>query len=213
MFVINTKQCYPFKLIELDYSYDALEPSIDARTVEIHHNKHLKKYVDNLNNALKDYPKFHRWSLQGLLKNSYLLPYAIQNDVINNGGGVYNHNFYFSCMTPNSVINSQSNLYRAIESQFGSYENFKANFKSTALKVFGSGYAALCKDKLGRLKIATLPNQCTVLSIDLTPILMIDVWEHSYYLKYQNRRIEYIDNWFDIINWEFAELCYNQKGK
>lgn len=207
MFSIYT-DCYPFKLIDLPYSYDALEPFIDTKTVEIHHNKHLKKYVDNLNSTLEDYPKYQCWSLNELIKNSYLLPYKIQNDVINNAGGVFNHNFYFQGMTPDSSPGPQRNLLAAILCQFGSFEEFKALFQETALKVFGSGYAVLCIDKSKRLKIATLPNQCTVLNNDLCPIIMIDVWEHAYYLKYQNRRDLYIDNWFHLINWNFAEKCY-----
>ncbi|MEG0691877.1 MAG: superoxide dismutase [Oscillospiraceae bacterium] len=192
----------------LDYAYDALEPFIDAKTIEIHHNRHLKKYVDTLNKTLENYPKYQCWSLKELIKNSYLLPYSIQTDVINNAGGVFNHNFYFSCMTPNSSRFPLPNLFAAIECQFCSFNEFKSTFKDTALKVFGSGYAALCVDKLKRLKIVTLPNQCTVLPIDLRPILMIDVWEHAYYLKYQNLRANYIDSWFELIDWEFAEECY-----
>ncbi len=197
--------------MQLNYSYDALEPFIDTKTVEIHHNRHLKKYVDNLNKALENSPKYQCWSLKELIKNSYLLPYNIQNDVINNAGGVFNHNFYFSGMTPNSSRFPRPRLLAAIECQFGTFDEFKSIFKATALKVFGSGYAALCVNPLGKLKIVTLPNQCTVLPIDLCPVIMIDVWEHSYYLKHQNMRDKYIDDWFEVIDWDFAEECYIQK--
>lgn len=195
---------YPFELIPLPYDYQALEPYIDAETMEIHHDKHLKTYVDNLNKALKDYPWYHRWSLEQLLIHLDRLPVQIRTAVKNNGGGVYNHNLYFNTMG-NMNNEPTGNIKRLIESSFGSYDEFKSSLKGAALAVFGSGWTWLAAEPSGRLRIVTTANQDTLLQTRLIPILPLDVWEHAYYLKHQNRRADYIDDWFHVIDWRVVE--------
>lgn len=199
---------YKFNLIPLEYDYNALEPYIDSKTVEIHHNKHLKTYVDNLNNILSNYKEFQQWSLEKLIKDNDLLPICIRQSVINNAGGVYNHNFYFNIMTPNAPLEPAGILREDMLRQFNSFEEFKSQFKQAALNQFGSGWAWLVVDSLGKLKIISTKNQDTPLTLDLYPIMLVDVWEHAYYLKYQNRRADYLENWFNIINWQKIEYKY-----
>lgn len=199
---------YPFSLVPLPYAYNALEPYIDAATVKLHHDKHLKKYVDNLNDILKQFPEYQKWSLEKLILNNNSLPTEIQIPVKNNAGGVYNHNLYFSIMRPAVEKNEPiGNLKKAIINSFESLDNFYAVFKEAALKVFGSGYAWLVVDRNKELKIITTANQDVALNV--FHIILIDVWEHAYYLKYKNRREEYINNWNNIINWDKAERNYN----
>jgi len=195
---------YPFELIPLPYEYQALEPYIDMQTMEIHHNKHLKAYVDNLNAALKDCPQYHCWSLEKLILNSNRLPCTIRTAVKNNAGGVYNHNFYFHIMG-NKNNEPSGKMSKAITNSFGTLEKFQEAFKQAALARIGSGWAWLAVASNGKLKIVSTANQDTLLQTCLSPILLIDVWEHAYYLKYQNRRAEYIDNWFHVIDWEKVE--------
>lgn len=202
---MNQNQHYKFELMPLSYPYDALEPYIDQRTVRIHHDGHLKTYVNNLNNTLEPYPKYHDWTLEKLIIFNRILPKKIQTPVRHNAGGVYNHQLYFNIMSPHSDKSDAKRLMPEIEKQIGSYEEFADKFKKSALDVFGSGYAWLAMDRNGHLKIINTANQDTVLTINLCPVLLIDVWEHAYYLKYQNKRSDYIDNWFNIINWEQAE--------
>lgn len=199
---------YPFSLIPLPYAYDALEPYIDTETMRLHHDKHLKAYVDNLNKALSSYPQYHMWTLTQLISNTSNLPKNIQIAVRNNAGGVYNHNLYFSLMHTPAYEIPKGKLAVAIVSTFGSMERFKENFKQAALDRFGSGWAWLVMNSNGKIGIVSTPNQDTPLCQGLCPILLIDVWEHAYYLKYQNRRPEYIDNWFNVINWNEAEQNY-----
>ncbi len=202
---------YPFKLKPLTYSYNALEPYIDRETMMFHHDKHLKTYVDNLNEALKDYPEFHNWSLEELICNIYSMPSEIQTSVRNNAGGVYNHNLYFSILRNGGENNSPiGNLAKEINNQFGSFDNFYNMFKTAALNQFGSGYAWLVIDRNGILKIINTPNQNSVLEMNLYPLILVDVWEHAYYLKYQNRRAEYVDNFRKVINWDMIEYRYNE---
>ncbi|MEA4815922.1 MAG: superoxide dismutase [Lachnospiraceae bacterium] len=202
------KEHYPFKNTPLPYAYDALEPYIDAKTMELHHNRHLQTYIDNLNNTLKDYPMLQNASLVELIYNAGRLPKEIQMPVRNNAGGVYNHRFYFDNMINSGNSIPIGNLKEAIDSQFGSFENFKSEFKKAALSIFGSGYAWLVADK-GQLKIITTPNQNNPIEQNMCPVLNIDVWEHAYYLKHYNLRAEYIDDLFNVINWEKAEENYN----
>jgi len=199
---------YPFKPQPLPYSYNALEPYIDAKTMELHHDKHLVTYVNNLNHALAPYPEYYTWSLEKLLYHIDALPPTIQTAVKNNAGGVYNHNFFFQGLTPNSQLPISGPLFNAIVHTFGSMESFKQEMKRIGLEVFGSGWALLTADHMGRLGIIKLANQETQIPFHLTPILILDVWEHAYYLKNQNRRAEYIDNWWKAINWQQAELNY-----
>ena len=191
----------------LPYSYDALEPLIDAETLYYHHDKHLKTYVDNLNNIIKPYEKYHSWSLLKLLLNIDLLPGEIQTPVKNNGGGVFNHEMYFTLMTPNKT-EPHGKILKDIEKTFGLFENFKQELKKTALGQFGSGYAWLVKN--GGLKIIGKPNQDPPIDLNTYPLLPVDVWEHAYYLKYKNRRDKYFDSWFQLIDWNKLNDEYEQ---
>lgn len=187
---------YPFVNPPLPYAYDALEPCIDQKTMYLHHDRHLQTYVDNLNAALKDYPKLHTLSLEELLACPDHLPSSVQTAVTNNAGGVFNHIFYFSIL---GQIEYPGNLLGHIFFSFGNFEEFEKNFTDAALSVFGSGYAWLVFDQTGRLKIITTKNQDTPIPLGLYPMLVIDVWEHAYYLKHYNLRADYIKNWFHII--------------
>ena len=202
---------YPFELPQLNYAHDALEPFIDKATMEIHHGKHLQAYVDNLNNALKDHVDLHNWPLEKLLYNLSDLPAGIQGAVRNNGGGVFNHKLYFETMKKDTTLSGD--LLAAIEKAFGSVDEFKAQFKAAGLTQFGSGWAWLLSDKDGNLSIEKTPNQDTLVSTNKTPIIAVDVWEHAYYLLRQNRRPEYLDNYFSVINWDAASTNYANRSK
>jgi len=199
---------YPFTLVPLPYAYDALEPFIDAKTVEIHHNKHLQTYVDNLNKALENHPDYHSWPLERLLYNLDKLPQEIQTAVRNNGGGVYNHNLYFGGMAKGGVPLADGPLKDAINKVWGSFDDMKAQLKAAGLSVFGSGWAWIVSDYLGNLSIFKTANQDTQIPAGLTAVLILDVWEHAYYLKVQNRRADYIDNWFNVVDWAASEKNY-----
>ena len=192
-----TKTTYPFINPALPYAYDALEPYIDKATMEFHHDKHLQAYVNNLNAALEKYPETQTMTLIELLSNLDKLPQDIQGAVRNNGGGVYNHDMFFELMS----ANHKQAIPSVIADAFGGVEAFKAQFKAAAMGRFGSGFAWLVKTSDGQLKIISLPNQDTPLAEGMTPICNLDVWEHAYYLKYQNLRANYIDNWFEVANW------------
>lgn len=188
---------YPFELPELPYAYEALEPYIDRETMHFHHDKHFKTYVDNLNKALEGYPQFQDWTLEQLLSQLPKLPDGLQTAVRNNGGGVYSHDLYFDMMAPGG-----QEIPSAIADAFGGADVWKQKMKAAALGQFGSGYAWLVRDADGKLQIISLPNQDNPLSQGLTPVLPLDVWEHAYYLKYQNLRGDYIDNWMHVVNWD-----------
>lgn len=206
----NTADYVPIKPIKLNYSYDALEPYIDAETMNLHYNKHYKGYVDKYNNAIKDYPELYSSSVEDLLRNPKSIPKDIYQTVINNGGGAYNHEFFFNIMTPNES-HMPKDLILVIEKAFKSVDNFEEEFKNKALSVFGSGWAWLVTDKDGKLSIITTPNQISPITDNLTPVIGIDVWEHAYYLHYQNKRGDYIDNWFNIVDWNKALENYNNR--
>lgn len=193
MIINNT---YPFTLPELPYAYDALEPYIDEETMHYHHDKHFKTYVDKLNKALEPYPEYHSWTLEELLLRLAELPKELKDDVRDNGGGVYNHDMYFDIMAP-----AGQSVSTAVAEAFGGVENFKKTMKEAALSRFGSGFAWLAKDADGCLQIIALANQDNPLSQGLTPVMLLDVWEHAYYLKYKNLRADYIDQWFHVVNW------------
>ena len=203
-----TVEFKPIKAKQLNYSYDALEPYIDKETLMIHHNKHYKNYVDKLNNAIKKYPSLYSYSLTSLLTNLDSIPDSVSQIIKNNGGGVYNHEFFFDIMT-NKKTSPSEELKKAINRDFGSFDNFKNEFKETSLDIFGSGWAWLVSDKSGNLSIIKTSNQDTPITLNLTPIIGLDLWEHAYYLRYQNNRGHYIDNWFNIINWDKALSNYN----
>lgn len=203
---------YPFELMPLPYEYEALEPYIDAQTLHYHHDKHLKTYVDNLNNALKDYPELHDVNLTTLLVNIEELPPAVQTAVRNNGGGVFNHNLYFSAMrSPMENNKPEGTLAERINKQYGSFEGFKNELASKSIGQFGSGYGWLVTDKDGNLDIVSTPNQNTPIGRYVMPLIPIDVWEHAYYLKYKNMRKDYVENWFKLANWDYLEQLYKNR--
>ena len=195
--------CYPFVNLPLGFPYDALEPFIDRETMQVHHDRHLKTYIDNLNAILKDCPSLQRLTLEQLILKSDSLCGNLKTAVKNNAGGVYNHRFFFDGLK-NPSPQPYGALYDSVIRCFKSFDRFKSEFKKAALSVFGSGYAWLVWDGC-RLRIITAPNQATPLGVKMFPILNLDVWEHAYYLKHLNLRGEYIDDWFNVINWETAE--------
>ena len=198
-----------FELKPLPYAYDALEPYIDKETMMLHHDKHEKAYVDNLNKAISKYPELYKKGLEGILKDLNSIPEDIRETVKNNAGGVYNHDFFWSIMTPEKGQKPSEELLKAINKDFGSLDNLKTKFNEAALGRFGSGWAWLVLNKDGNLSIISTLNQDSPISQDLKPILGIDVWEHAYYLKYQNRRKDYIDNWWNVVNWKQVENYFN----
>ena len=196
--------------ISLPYDYNALEPYIDAQTVEIHYSKHLQTYVNNLNKLLEGYENFTcDKTIEEILSRPEKIPKKIRQGVINQGGGVANHNLYFSLLSPNAKKVPGGKLYDEINNNFGSLDKLKEEVSNAAINQFGSGYGWLVKDKKGQLKVVSTLNQNTPLSEGLTPILTIDVWEHAYYLKYKNLRAEYVINFWNIIDWAKVEELYN----
>ncbi len=195
---------YPFENPPLPYAYDALIPYIDEKTMHLHHDRHLQTYVDNLNSTLASHPALHDKSLIFLLAHPDLLPCGIQIPVKNNAGGVYNHIFYFSGLTPDADKPIPNPLSAFLTESFGSLEKFKEKLKAAALSVFGSGYAWLTAQPDGRLCIFVTKNQDTPLPAGFFPLLNIDVWEHAYYLKHYNKRAAYIDDWFHVANFARA---------
>jgi Fe-Mn family superoxide dismutase len=202
----------PFTLPPLPYAFDALEPHIDARTMEIHHDKHHATYVTNLNKALADAPDLGRKSIEDLLKDLNSVPEKSRLAVRNQGGGHLNHSLFWQMMKKDGGGEPKGELAQAIDKSFGSYSGFKEKMTETATKVFGSGWAWLVAE--GKtLKIEPAPNQDSPISHGVHPLLGIDVWEHAYYLKYQNRRPEYINAWFNVVNWDFvAERFANMRA-
>ncbi|AEB12154.1 superoxide dismutase [Marinithermus hydrothermalis] len=199
---------YPFKLPELGYAYDALEPHIDARTMEIHHTKHHQAYVNNLNAALEKHPYLHGAGLEALLRNLAALPEEIQTAVRNNGGGHANHSLFWEVIAPGGSREPTGALAQAIQETFGSFEAFKERFAKAAATRFGSGWAWLAVDAFGKLHVFSTANQDSPLMQGFTPILGLDVWEHAYYLKYQNRRPEYIQAFWNVVNWDVVAQKY-----
>ena len=190
-----------FLLDNLPYNYGDLEPYIDAQTMEIHHSKHHQTYVDKLNGALKDYPDLLATNIEELVTDINKLPQEVQKAVRNHGGGHYNHTMFWQSMTPNKDENIiHESLPSSLKNTFGDIESFKSQFTDSAVNCFGSGWAWLVA-KDGNLEIISTANQDTPLEIGYRPILGLDVWEHAYYLKYQNRRPEYIDAWWNVVNW------------
>ncbi|MCF7906032.1 superoxide dismutase [Candidatus Gracilibacteria bacterium] len=199
-----------FQLPALGYDYNALEPHIDARTMEIHHRKHHQGYVDKANAALEAYPEWLEKSPCEILTNINQVPEAVRTAVQNNVGGVCNHSFFWTILSPSGGGTPTGNLSEAINTTFGSFENFQAEFKKASLGQFGSGWAWLVM-KDGVLSIIATANQDSVLTLGYKRILGIDVWEHAYYLNYQNRRPDYVDAFWNIVDWNKCEE-YFQKG-
>lgn len=198
-----------FTLPLLPYAYDALMPYIDAKTMEIHLTKHHQAYIDNLNKALQPYPELQAWSLNDLLSGIKKLPEPIQTAVQNQGGGHFNHSLFWNMMTPKSVM-VQGLLYAEIIKKFKTIQQFQDEFGNAAKGRFGSGWAWLVLNQQGDLQIYSTANQDAVIMQGHQPILGLDVWEHAYYLQYQNRRPDYITAWWSVVNWEFVEEQYRQ---
>lgn len=194
-----------YELPELNYSFDALEPYIDAQTMEIHYSKHHQTYITNLNKALDSYPELFEKSIEDLLVNLDQIPESIRVAVRNGGGGHYNHSLFWETIGPRTENKISERMNFLISESFDNFDNFKAQFTENATKQFGSGWGWLAQDNGGKLVTLSTPNQDTPLSSGLNPILGIDVWEHAYYLNYQNRRPDYINAFWEIINWEVVE--------
>lgn len=199
-----------FELPKLPYSYDALEPYIDSLTMEIHYNKHHGGYVSKLNAALEKHPELRNKDIEDLLKDLDNLPQDIRLAIRNNGGGHYNHSIFWSIMGPNGGGSPSGKLSENIVKTFGGFDKFKEEFSSEAASRFGSGWAWLVMDKNGHLSIISTPNQDNPITFGLKPILGIDVWEHAYYLKYQNMRADYIQAWWNVVNWEEVQNRYEK---
>lgn len=201
-----------FTLPSLSYSFDAMEPYIDAQTMEIHYTKHHQGYIDKLNAALKDYPDLQNQSIDELLKNLVTLPEAVRTAVCNQGGGHANHSFFWTIMKKNGGGVPKGALAEHIKKQFGSIDAFKEKFNANAQQVFGSGWSWLSLAQDGKLVAHTTSNQDSPILQGLSPLIGLDVWEHAYYLKYQNRRPDYIGAWWHVIDWDRVEEVYRLQG-
>ena len=191
----------PFKLPALPYAFDALEPHIDAKTMEIHHDRHHQAYVTNLNKAVMGNADLSKTSVEELVRHLDDVPETVRAAVRNNGGGHYNHSLFWRLMKKDGGGQPKGALARAIDAKFGSFDKFKTDFSDAAMKVFGSGWAWLILDGK-ELKMVSSPNQDVPLSHSKHPLLGLDVWEHAYYLKYQNKRVDYVAAFFNVINWD-----------
>lgn len=198
-----------FELPELPYSYDALEPFIDEETMHVHHDGHHAAYVKNLNEALTGQEKFLNMDIKELLKSLDEVPEEIRIKVKNNGGGHYHHSIFWTMIGPSQGEQPTGLLLEEINKTFGSWEKFKEQFEKVALGVFGSGWTWLVLDN-GKLSIISTPNQDSPISQNKYPIIGIDLWEHAYYLKYKNKRADFISNWWNVANWETAEQRFGQ---
>jgi superoxide dismutase, Fe-Mn family len=200
-----------FEVPALPYPYEALEPYIDTETMHLHHDKHHQAYVTNLNNALQSHPELQSKSAEELVSDLNSVPEDIRTAVRNNGGGHVNHTMFWQIMTPNGGGEPTGPIANAINRTFGSFDAFKQQFNDAGVKRFGSGWAWLCSDG-GSLHIESTANQDNPMSEGHTPIFGNDVWEHAYYLKYQNRRPEYLAAWWNVVNWDEINKRYQQAG-
>src|SRR5216684_3946852 len=198
----------PFSLPPLPYPTDALEPHIDKMTMEIHHGKHHNAYVTNLNAALDKHPELHAKSVEDLIRNIGTVPEDIRAAVRNNGGGHINHSMFWQIMAPKAGGNPSGNVAQAINSTFGSFDQFKEKMNAAGVGRFGSGWAWLVKSD-GKVEIISTANQDSPLMEGKFPVMGVDVWEHAYYLKYQNRRPEYLGAWWNVVNWPEIEKRFN----
>ena len=197
-----------FTLPALPYPYEALEPHIDTLTMQIHHDKHHAAYVTNLNAALKDHPEFFEKTPEELVSNLDAIPEAARAAVRNNGGGHVNHTLFWEILTPGGAKEPTGDLAAAITATFGDLETLKKQVNEAGAKRFGSGWAWLVADASGALSVVSTPNQDSPISEGKTPLLGVDVWEHAYYLKYQNKRPDYLAAWWNILNWDEAAKRY-----
>jgi superoxide dismutase, Fe-Mn family len=199
-----------FELPPLPYDYSALEPYIDTQTMQIHHDKHHQTYVTNVNNALQGHDQLASMSVDDLLRNINQVPESIRTAVRNNAGGHSNHSMFWNIMKPNGGGEPTGDLSSAIQQAFGSFDAFKSAFNDAGTKRFGSGWAWLVLDSGGKLQVISTANQDSPLMEGLYPVMGNDVWEHAYYLKYQNRRPEYLNAWWNVVNWDEVASRYGQ---
>ncbi|HLH62928.1 MAG TPA: superoxide dismutase [Ktedonobacteraceae bacterium] len=203
-----------YELPPLPYDYNALEPYIDEETMHLHHDKHHQAYVNNLNAAVQSQAQFASMPVEQLIQHINELPENIRTAVRNNGGGHANHSMFWQIMKPNGGGQPTGELANAINATFGSFDQFKAAFNDAGAKRFGSGWAWLVMDRNGNLQVTSTANQDSPLMEGLFPIMGNDVWEHAYYLKYQNRRPDYLNAWWNVVNWDEVEKRYQQaKGR
>jgi Fe-Mn family superoxide dismutase len=199
-----------FELTPLPYSFDAVEPAIDALTMEIHHDKHHAAYVANLNKALESQPELQGKSIEELLRDINTIPESVRMAVRNNGGGHFNHSLYWEILTPGGAKAPQGGLEKALLSAFGTIDEFTGQFSNSGLTRFGSGWAWLVLDAGKKLKVYSTANQDSPLSQGDIPLLGMDVWEHAYYLKYQNRRADYIKAFMSVVNWNIVTSNFDK---
>jgi len=201
--IFNTT--YPYTLPALTFAYDALEPHLDAETMQIHHTKHHQTYVDTLNKALEAFPDLHRLTLETLLTNLDWLPASIRTIVRNHGGGHFAHALYWHTMSPQGGGQPTAPILKEIEKNFGSFQAFQEQFEKAAKEQFGSGWAWLCVTPDKTLKLIATTNHGTPLEQGLFPILVVDVWEHAYYLKFRNKRADFVKTWWNVVDWKNVE--------
>ncbi|MCR8963635.1 superoxide dismutase [Brevibacillus halotolerans] len=199
----------PFSLPKLQYNYDELEPYLDARTMEIHHGKHHATYVTNLNKAIENYPQFKNATVEELISNLNDVPEEIRTAVRNHGGGHYSHSLYWSIMSPTGGGNPDGGIAKGIEKHFGSFAQMKDELTKAAVSRFGAGWGWLVVNG-DKLEVTSTPNQDTPFMENKTPILVVDVWEHAYYLQYQNKRPDFVSSWWNVVNWEEVNRRYNE---
>lgn len=199
-----------YELPNLNYPFDALEPHIDSLTMQIHHGKHHAAYIANVNKALEGHPDLAAKPIVQLLREIKTVPETIRQAVINNGGGHANHMLFWNIMAPGKGGSPKGSLAKEIDKIFGSFDKFQTEFTNAALTRFGSGWAWLGLDENGRLHVGSTANQDSPYLLGHAPILGLDVWEHAYYLKYQNRRPEYVKAWWNVVNWDMAAELYEQ---
>ena len=195
-----------FNLPKLPYAYDTLEPFIDEKTMEIHYTKHHQAYIDKLNKALEKYPKLQKNSAEDLIKNLPMVPEDIRTAVRNHGGGHVNHSFFWQILKKG--VEPKGEILKAINKKFKGIDNFKEEFNNKATGLFGSGWCWLILNNNNELEIITTSNQDSPLSQEKNPVLGLDLWEHSYYIKYQNRRADYINAWWNVVNWDRVNENY-----
>jgi Fe-Mn family superoxide dismutase len=201
----------PFTVPDLPYDFAALEPHIDATTMTIHHDKHHAAYVNNVNKALEAYPDLQKKAVWDLIRDLDSVPQDIRTAVRNNGGGHANHSMFWESMSPKGGGEPGGKLGEAIKSTFGSFEAFKEQFTKAAIGQFGSGWAWLVLKPDGSLAVTSTANQDNPISSGMVPLLGVDVWEHAYYLKYQNRRPDYLAAWWNVVNWPYVEAAYERR--
>ncbi|MEW6199553.1 MAG: superoxide dismutase [Planctomycetota bacterium] len=197
-----------YELTALPYPYDALEPHIDTRTMEIHHTKHHAAYITNVNKALEGHPALAGRPIEKVLRDIQSVPESIRQTVVNHGGGHANHNLFWKIMAPHKGGQPKGRLADEIKKVFGGFEPMKEQFTTAAMSRFGSGWAWLGLDANGKLHVGSTANQDSPLMHGHTPLLGLDVWEHAYYLKYQNRRADYVTAWWNVVNWDMVSELY-----